>query len=675
MNMGEYKCAVYGAGASAKLKIDIFKLPPYTFIPADAPNDKFGADQLLELLQHHPVDHIIFVGIDIWTYSRIFEQLLQLQHRKRFMWAFIFPYDCVEPRSDWIEWANMVPFPCVYSRYGFNVLKPEVPHVKYYRPPLFLSTSFTSMPKQKRLQLRRQYFPILKEDDFLFGWVGNNQVRKDPQRLLIAYSEIRKKRKDVYLYLHTQMEKGVYNLSQLGMDLGLKTGDLISKGPKQQDWVSPNMLIEIYNCFDALVNTSLQEGLSWTLLEAMLCGVPVIASDTTAQTELLEGGVGELVPCTELAFIPVVGKQGSTWIRSYACKTDDIKKSMIKVIEDEDLRKKYAAKGITRANKWLQGVDNINSLLKEMEQRRHSKPTHIPKTKIDKVLFAQHSSAGDVLMTTRCFKGLAEQYQKPLVFMTQRQYMDIVQNNPYLDDVIEWDEAVAPQYLRYVNPHKERILPGHWGRNCNSILSDFYWKLLLIEPDDFFIDRQPYNEFPSTEKPLAVVHTTGGDAFFRTYKYMDHVCRGLADKYTTVQLGSKDDFDAKADIDLRGKLTFRQSAWVMEKAVLSVNVDSFISHLAGALGVSQVTLFGSGNVHVVRPLQTKGHLQCLVPDYVMDCLGLGPCSGAVRNCPLPCTGTHDPRTILSAIHTMEEKDQIRSRDEHTTNSYSIEYAE
>ena len=118
----------------------------------------------------------------------------------------------------------------------------------------------------------------------------------------------------------------------------------------------------------------------------------------------------------------------------------------------------------------------------------------------------------------------------------------------------------ARRLYRYVyNPHGERILPGHWGRNCNSILSDFYWKILNVEPDDFFIEKQlPIMEAMEgirDKEKIAVVQTTGGDPIFRTYKYMADVCRGLEDLgYYTIQLGGAQDYPGWAELDLRGKL-------------------------------------------------------------------------------------------------------------------------
>jgi len=266
-----------------------------------------------------------------------------------------------------------------------------------------------------------------------------------------------------------------------------------------------------------------------------------------------------------------------------------------------------------------------------------------------------------------------------MAYMTSPKYMDIIKGNPHVEYILPWNTNVMQEYAILFNPHGTRIAPGHWGRNCNSILSDFYWKILMVEPDDFFIEKKRPDDAISVtidnlEWPICVVHTTGGDPAFRTYKYMGDVCDALTGRYTTVQLGGENDYPAYADIDLRGKLTYRESAWVMDKASLAINVDSFMSHLAGALGVSQVTLFGSGNAMVTRPNQVKGELICMSPDYINDCAGLGPCSAAVRDCPAPCTGKTNPKAILKAISEIEDHNMVRRNTEHEHSRVSFKWA-
>ena len=270
----------------------------------------------------------------------------------------------------------------------------------------------------------------------------------------------------------------------------------------------------------------------------------------------------------------------------------------------------------------------------------------------DKILFMQEASAGDILMTTRCFKGLVERHKMPLVYMTQRRYWDILKENPLISEIVNWDISQVNNYKHVYSPHRDRVLGGQWGRG-SILLSDLYWKLVRVQPDNFFIHlNEPPTDYKLDEEPFHVIHTTGGDHRLRVYKHMNIVVQNL--KFRTIQLGSMDDYPAKVDLDLRGKLSFRETAWVMSKARSAIVVDSFLSHLAGALGVSQVCLFGPGNVANVRPVQTKGLLICRVPDYLNDCHTLAPCSGHMRKCSDPCINLLTPEQILSDVQKIEE---------------------
>ena len=200
---------------------------------------------------------------------------------------------------------------------------------------------------------------------------------------------------------------------------------------------------------------------------------------------------------------------------------------------------------------------------------------------------------------------------------------------------------------------------GHWGRNSNSLLADFYWKLLKVSPGPMTIMPAPPSEeiqklILSCDKPLAIFYTSGFDRPFREYQFMSTVCASIRDRFTTVQLGGED-YDAKADIDLRMKLTYRQEAWIVSRASLGVSVDTFGAHLLGAFGVSQVTMPGSSNSRVVQPKQLGGKLIILDPDYIRVCPGLGPCSASVRDCPLPCAGSISPEKIIQSIELLEKE--------------------
>ncbi len=620
------------------------------------PTDDFGMNQLVRFLDKNPFAIVCFIGMDVWRFVRVLPQLKQLRERDKFIWVSIFPCDVHEVRQDFLDLLSHVDIPCVYSEYGFYLLKDKVPNLCYYRPPLHMAKEFIPYTREQKEKARKYLFQdMVNEDTFIYGFFGHNQFRKDPLRLIKAFFVTKRQFPNIRLYLHMDM-KGIFNVEQYVRECGGTFGDVLVK--KQNHSYSIKALVEAYNVCDCLVNTSLQEGLSWTLLEAMLCGLPIIAANNTAQTELLRDGAGIGIPSTDISYIPVLNAGGeSTFIESKAVMFPTLLYGMRSIL-NESVRENLIKNEFKRVKEWLGGVTDIQDLFEKAY--KFEKKSIPQKEKINKVVFAQHSAAGDVFMTTRCFEDIKKRHPDiPFVYMTQKKYQDIIVGNPYIDEIIDWDEKILNNYKVVYNPHGERILPGHWGRNSNSLLSDFYWKVLMIkEPGDFFIERKRPDEFVArivedSEYPICILHTTGGDPEFRTYKYMGDVAEGLKERYFTVQLGEKDDYPAGADIDLRGKLSFRESAWVVDKAKIAVTVDSFMSHLCGALGISQVCLFGSGNHFVVRPNQLSGKLICRTIDFVKYCKGLGPCSASVRDCPIRCTGIHNPKDILKDIEDIE----------------------
>ena len=390
--------------------------------------------------------------------------------------------------------------------------------------------------------------------------------------------------------MHTE-SMGVYNLGNLGENWGVPKPQTIAFKQAGKKY-SIHDMVHVFNSIDCLVLPSLQEGLSWTPIEAMLCKTPVLLSDTTAHKELIDDPKC-LVPCTEPMMIPIVVGQDHTHLEALACSIEDLTDYMVNMARlDKEQKEDMVEENYAFAKQWVDNVDNICDVLDDTFELIESQKMGVgeAKEKNGRVLFMQHSSGGDVLMTTRCFKGLKDRHpDMELDFMTMPQYMGIVEGNPIIDKIIPWDEKIASEYSFIYNPHGDRILPGHWGRNANSILADFYWKLLKVKPTPPIISLDM--ELPEwvtdsidQDLPLCIVHTTGGDPAFRTYKYMSDVCEALEGRYYTIQMGGADDYPAAADLDLRGQLSYRQEAYLMKLATLAITVDSFMTHLAGAMG-------------------------------------------------------------------------------------------
>lgn len=619
----------------------------FPVIPMEPSLENWGVEKLVFLLEKGGFDHLVMVSLDLWVYAEYFSKIRNLQNRKGFKWTWLFPYDLQNIRSDWVQLANQIDSPNVYSEYGYEKLHNHVPTLQYFRPPIPNHSLYKPVQNSTKRNLRKKWFPSLRNGDFLFGFLGANQFRKDPQRAIAAFSMVKKDNPNAKLYIHGDMYNGIFNLRQYCIDQGLNHGDVFTRPPGV---LPQKSMIEIYQSLDCVVNTSLQEGLSYTILEAMLCGIPVVATKTTAQMELIEGCCVE-VGCQSHTFLPVKvfesrqngGRWVSSFVDAFCASTGDVAGGMAFVLNEQGVRQACIEKGLKRGAEYLSGVGNINNLLAGFTAKKGKRKRKRA------LLFGQHGSAGDVLMTTRCFKGLSEKYKLPIHYMTQPQFFNIVEGNPYIENIHPYDEHMAQDFEVYLNPHRRYLLSSVWGRNGDVLLSDFYWKILKVSPSDFFINKDiPDIDLPDT---FIVVHTTGGDPRFRTYEKMPAVIQALGKSCVFVQVGAKNDFYAGADLDLRGKLTYQQSAYVMSKAVCAITVDSFVSHLAGALGVPQVCLFGSGNYRTIKPVQVQGELICMVPDYLECCPILGPCFGQY-DCPAPCTNTHDPVEVADKLKSL-----------------------
>lgn len=623
-------------------RVDPFVSRPVTIIPAMFQEDEWGNQHLLNILDSIPLDILFMVGIDIWRYSLIFPYIKRIQQKRGFKWIALFPYDLKHIRKDYVNWIKHVDFPLVYSKYGEDVLSPYVPRTVYFRPPLPEGELFVPYSEKEATKARRQKFPTISDSTFLFGFVGVNQMRKDPQTLMQAF-KIVTETTDVpcALYMHTNMNRGVFNLYQYAADISLPKGSLLTRG---DNGYTRKDLADIYNGIDCLVNCSWQEGLSWTVVESLACGTPVIASDSTAHKELLERQ-GILVPCTVPRHLPLITAGGASSVDTSGCSAENIAQAMLHAVDQWKTPQfgKWKTLSNIVGNEWKDGVHDINRLLDLVvsQNRIEVKETE----KEDAVLFMQHSAAGDVLMTTQCLAGIKERHpNKPLVYMTQPQFQDIVRGNPHIDKIIDYDENQKRKYSIVYNPHGDRILPGGFN-SLDTRLADMYPYFCKVSPNPMYIELvKPDIELP---EEYVVVHTTGGSPRYRGYTHMDIVATGLG--IPVVQIGGEGDIACnKVQLDLRGKLSFRETAYVMKNAKAAVVIDSFPSHLAGAVGTPAVVLFGPAPARVVGPIGHENMI-FLEPNKLDVCRALTNCWGSDIECKSPCINTISPLKVKKAL--------------------------
>ena len=146
----------------------------------------------------------------------------------------------------------------------------------------------------------------IPRDAFLVGMVAanrgwNKQVsRKAFPQAFEAFARFSRRHDDAWLYAHTEaVPRGDgSNLENLVLALnGLeeRPGRLIERirFPSERETLMGlprHLLAAQYVAFDVLLNPSMGEGFGVPLIEAAACGVPVIASDHSAMSELTQAG-------------------------------------------------------------------------------------------------------------------------------------------------------------------------------------------------------------------------------------------------------------------------------------------------------------------------------------------------------------------------------------------------
>lgn len=171
-----------------------------------------------------------------------------------------------------------------------------------FTPNFGSKTSASPEDDLARRQLRSELG--LPSDGLLLGSVGRLDPVKDLPTLLKAFTKLAGVRSDAKLVI---VGDGPIrdSLRSLADDLGLQS-QILWLGDRRD-------IASLLRCFDLFVQTSIFEGMSNTLLEAMASGLPLIATDTGGNPELVQPGVnGALVKVGDVDGLAAV-------LKSYLC--------------------------------------------------------------------------------------------------------------------------------------------------------------------------------------------------------------------------------------------------------------------------------------------------------------------------------------------------------------------
>ena len=132
----------------------------------------------------------------------------------------------------------------------------------------------------------RDYRTTGRRDKLRFIYAGGCSIRKGIPVLLEAWEKAQLREAELLLVGSWQLAES--KLNQL------------PRGVKFLGPVGPEKLRDLYRASDVFVFPSFFEGFGLVILEAMGCGLPVIASDRSAGPDVLDGSCGRVVAAGDL---------------------------------------------------------------------------------------------------------------------------------------------------------------------------------------------------------------------------------------------------------------------------------------------------------------------------------------------------------------------------------------
>jgi glycosyltransferase involved in cell wall biosynthesis len=206
-------------------------------------------------------------------------------------------------------------------------IAPERVCVTYLAPNSVYSLAEPDVKSQWRTDFSKK-FGLRKR--FILG-IGY-EPRKNIELLIGAFSNIASSWPDLDLVIIAAQEVRRVFFQQLAEKLGLSDRVIILAS------IQPNELAILYNLAEAFVFPSERESFGLPPLEALACGTPTIAMNTTSLPEILGNGA-----------VLIDGKDEQTWANA-----------ILRVLTDEKLRVDLVNRGLKQANKltWQQCAQN-----------------------------------------------------------------------------------------------------------------------------------------------------------------------------------------------------------------------------------------------------------------------------------------------------------------------------
>jgi len=259
---------------------------------------KNGDSKTVTILPHHQVggntygeallvENYKFSKADVcMTVCDVFVFPFQITARTNF--APWFPID-IEPAAEGIVQAlQPAIYPMVYSQWGADVLK-DAGVEAHYVPCSAPADVFKPGDKAKA----REKFTAGRDYDFLVTMIAANKSgedRKGFSEALQGFAKFAETHENAIFYIHTDWG-GPVKIGHIAERLGIEKQVI---QPNQYmlitGMLNEQYMANVYQASDVLLNPCKSEGFGLPLVEAQMCGCPVVATDFATTDELLFAG-------------------------------------------------------------------------------------------------------------------------------------------------------------------------------------------------------------------------------------------------------------------------------------------------------------------------------------------------------------------------------------------------
>jgi glycosyltransferase involved in cell wall biosynthesis len=249
-----------------------------TVLPAKN-GSNYAIDTMVASYKHFKAEVLITIS-DVWVFPKD-----QTRMTNFCPWL---PIDHDPPPKPVLEALEPAIYPMVYSRWGVEVLK-EAGVKAHYVPCSAPAKQFTPGDKAKA----RVDLGFADDADFVVSIVAANKDPHDRKGFaegLLGFARFLESRPNTYLYLHTDWS-GAIDIPALVENLDIKD-QVIKPDPYAYalGLLDAEYMTSVYRASDVLLNSCKSEGFGLPLVEAQMCGTPIIATDFATTDELMFAG-------------------------------------------------------------------------------------------------------------------------------------------------------------------------------------------------------------------------------------------------------------------------------------------------------------------------------------------------------------------------------------------------